>query len=549
MNTNFNSTRGRSDASGRRYKYLPTRTAARAGLLAAACGLAGWGQAAWAQGTAPARTVYFYSGAGQAEAKPGAWGNGVADDKTHDMDYEGADALKVTTRNLNEGIRFDLAQPIDLTPYLAPGSNGLVRLRVRFASAFGRGGGGYPGGGGGGYPGSGSGGGGGGYPGSGGDGAGSGGGGYPGSGGDGGAGGGGYPGSGGGDYTGGGDDSQGGGPYPGGDNMMQQISPALARPATEAGPEDASTSALPRAMGEAQTRVLAQYAPQGSSSGGGYPGGGRGRGGGYPGAGAGGGGGYPGSGSGGGGGYAGGGAPRMGGMGAMGGMGGMMMAPPQRTSIQRFQVTMVLDRGTMSGGVDFSMQRVRADDAGWRLLTVPLTDMRATPGASGRVRRVIITTDKEDTWYLGQAALSVDTKKIAVSLRQAKDAPGAQIAEITLAPGPVTLVADVEAGASDVSVTWNFDADNAGAPAVAPAAGMGGPNEVGMAGPGGPMMGGAPEGMGGSGFGGARVDARGLIAKFEYPAEEQDYRAEVTVTDRSGAKKPVTAQILVKVRG
>jgi hypothetical protein len=48
---------------------------------------------------------------------------------------------------------------------------------------------------------------------------------------------------------------------------------------------------------------------------------------------------------------------------------------------------------------------------------------------------------------------------------------------------------------------------------------------------------------------GPRVDARGLIGKFEYPAEEQNYRVEVTVRDRSGKKQPVTASLLVKVRG
>jgi hypothetical protein len=48
---------------------------------------------------------------------------------------------------------------------------------------------------------------------------------------------------------------------------------------------------------------------------------------------------------------------------------------------------------------------------------------------------------------------------------------------------------------------------------------------------------------------GPRVDARGLTAAFTYPNEEQNYRVEVTVRDKSGAKKPVTASIIVKVRG
>ena len=248
-------------------------------------------------------------------------------------------------------------------------------------------------------------------------------------------------------------------------------------------------------------------------------------------------------------------------------MGGMMGPPPQRTEIGYFQVTMVLDRGTITGGTEFSPQRSRPNDEGWHLLTIPVRNMSATPGATGSVRRVIITTDKEDTWYLGQAALAVDAPAIAVSLRQPTDTPGAQVAEVTVAPGPVTLVADVEAGASDVAVEWNFDADNAGAPAVAatfPGAPGGYPggypggsssssssssSSVGEPGAFPPGAAGAPGFPGAPGFGGARVDARGLVGKFEYPNEEQNYRVEVTVRDRSGKKKPVTSSILVKVRG
>jgi hypothetical protein len=37
--------------------------------------------------------------------------------KASDIDYQSAGALRVTTRNLAEGIRFDLARPVDITPY------------------------------------------------------------------------------------------------------------------------------------------------------------------------------------------------------------------------------------------------------------------------------------------------------------------------------------------------------------------------------------------------------------------------------------------------
>jgi hypothetical protein len=48
---------------------------------------------------------------------------------------------------------------------------------------------------------------------------------------------------------------------------------------------------------------------------------------------------------------------------------------------------------------------------------------------------------------------------------------------------------------------------------------------------------------------GPRIDARGLTASFTYPNEEQNYRVEVTVRDKSGQKPPVTTSVLVKVRG
>jgi hypothetical protein len=45
-----------------------------------------------------------------------------------------------------------------------------------------------------------------------------------------------------------------------------------------------------------------------------------------------------------------------------------------------------------------------------------------------------------------------------------------------------------------------------------------------------------------------RVDAVGLSAQPNWPNEEQNYRVEITVTDRSGRKAPVKASILVKTR-
>ncbi|MDQ3814595.1 MAG: hypothetical protein M3347_11665 [Armatimonadota bacterium] len=275
---------------------------------------------------------------------------------------------------------------------------------------------------------------------------------------------------------------------------------------------------------------------------------------------------------------------------------------PQRTAITRLQVTIMLEKGVMAGAIDIpDLQKVEADDGGWRVFGLALKDMRSTPEASGPAHSILLTSDKEDIFYLAQMALVEETAKISVSIRRPTDPPGTQLAEITVKPGAITLVADVEAGTADPIIEWNFDADNVG---NLPRTNLGGFGRRGRRGRGG-MQGGMPGGMGGmeggmqggmpggmegqpGGFGnfggpptssegaggfpgapgfpgaqgseggmggmptvplGPRIDARGLVAKFEYPNEEQNYRVEVTVRDRTNKKEPVTASLLVKVRG
>lgn len=259
---------------------------------------------------------------------------------------------------------------------------------------------------------------------------------------------------------------------------------------------------------------------------------------------------------------------------------------PQSTPIRRLLVTFVQEKGISSGTIDLpaDLSKIQSDDDGWRLFLLPVKDMRQTPGASGPASRMIITSDKEDTFYMAQSALVVETEQMSVRIRKPTDPIGAQIAELTLKPGLVTLVADVEAGTADPIIEWNFDADNKnpymarpafqqpdgigvpGAPGVTPEGAPGG----GFGAPGGGFVG-APAAGGGFGsspgifgapggaFGGENgaavapvfgppVDARGLVAKFEYPNEEQDYRVEVTVSDRAGKKAPVKASVLIHIR-
>ncbi len=232
--------------------------------------------------------------------------------------------------------------------------------------------------------------------------------------------------------------------------------------------------------------------------------------------------------------------------------------PPQSIKLKQLLVTLVLDEGVMSGEIDIDAKASAPDDKGWRLFSVPVKNLRSTANAQGAVQRIVVTGDGPDTFYLSQVALVVDSGAMTVSLRRATDPPGSQVAEIALRPNaatrkaPITLVADVEAGTADPIIEWNFNADNN--PVLDPPAqannGGGAPDE-GMAG-GGPRMPGdgmangeeeAPIPLG------PRIDATGSKATFSYPNDEQSYRVEVTVRDRLGKKRPITASVRVLVRG
>jgi hypothetical protein len=262
--------------------------------------------------------------------------------------------------------------------------------------------------------------------------------------------------------------------------------------------------------------------------------------------------------------------PPLGGMGGLPGEGEapVILGPtPQTTRITQLLCTLVLDNGIIEGSIDVPKQwensnlidfeKIHPDANGWLLFALPIKQMNATPGASGLLRRMILSADQEDTFFLTQAALVVESDKMTVSIRKLSDAPGTQTAEITAKPGALTLVAEVEAGAADPAIEWNFDADNVGnLPVTNPDAPLDGTQPGTQPGglpvqpiPGLPPAPGAPAGEGQAPAIGPRIDARGLIAKFDYPDEEQNYRVEVTVRDRSGKKEPVKTSVIVHVRG
>ena len=454
-------------------------------------------------------TTYLWDSGGQvAISRVGTWGNGVGQ-ITRALTYNGDDVLEMTTRNFNEGVSFEFSPPVNLNDYK---TEGYLRLRLRFQEAVTA----MPGG---------------------------------------------FSGEGSGSSS---SSSSGfGGPSM---SATNQMAPGFGRNS-----EGGSSS-------------------EGSSDGSGR--GGRGRGG----------------------------RGRRG-RGSSGGFGGMRGALPQETKIHRMMVTFVLEKGVASGTIDLptDLSKVQPDDAGWRLFLLPVTDLKFTPGATGQAQRMIVTSDARDTFYMAQSALVVETGQMSVNIRRPTDPLATQLGELTVKPGLVTLVADVEAGTADPLIEWNFDANNVnpdiamrraplGGPGGFPGnpegtpgggfggapGGFGGPTPGGFGGaPGGGFGGPTPGGFGGApgggfgdptpdgGFGGPTpgggfgsssgqfgapgglfggengpsmipagppVDARGLVAKFDYPNEEMDYRVEVTVTDRAGKKAPAKASILIKVR-
>lgn len=433
------------------------------------------------------RTLYLYSAslgtaaANLNAAKTAPWGNGAVSN-ARDMDYEGAPVLSLTTRNQQEGVRFDLATPVDLEAYRA---SGFLRLRLRFqgdASSMGgrgMGEGGMP------------------------------------------------PWM---TRTG---DPRGMG-NPGG--MPPSLIPGMPQgvPGGTSAPRRNGPLTRPRTNANPQLKPTWQGAAQ-----------------------------------------FGGALPPLGGFGgAPDGEGNFEGNSPQelrasqKTPITELGVTLLRENGVTMGRIPVNLETSEPDEGGWRLFVLPLKELTSTPNASGRVKSLILTSDVEDSFYLAQAALVIETGQMTVSVRPPSAVAGTQLAEIEVKPGPVTLIADVEAGAADPLIEWNFDADNAGdlPPAALsdPTAGNFGPERGGETTT--PRMPTAPriprglptgppgipndaDGEAGAVPVGPRLDARGITATFTYPNEEQNYRVEVTVRDRSGQKQPVTASILVRVRG
>jgi hypothetical protein len=204
--------------------------------------------------------------------------------------------------------------------------------------------------------------------------------------------------------------------------------------------------------------------------------------------------------------------------------------------LTQLRLKVLLDNGAMSGAIPINSNR-RGNN--WQNLLLAVRNMTATSGASGLVRRIILTGDSTASFGIEQVALVSESTRITATVRRSIDAAGTDIKDITLKPGrSATLVADVDGGTSDLIVLWNFNADNS--PAFPPAV------VAGIATRGARNPGVRP---GTTGATARRIDAIGTNVRPNWPNEEQDYRVEVTVADRAGRKPPVRKSFVVKIRG
>jgi len=375
------------------------------------------GSVAIADAPPPPSIFFWNSGGGTDYVKPPAkWGNGDFS-VTRSVRFDTLETLQVTTRNLREGVRFDMKKPLDLTPYM---DQGFLRLRVQFRS------------------------------------------------------------------------NQNAGGMPGGFGGRGR------------GRMGGSRFAPPAPLMQPHTQGAAQMLPPFGGAPGDIP--------------------------------------------DAGGFNPVPQGPPRETTeIDHLQLTLILDKGVMSTVIEIpksrgsdtnvDTRRAHADDNGWMLFLVPLKSFKTTPGATGNLQRMILTSDSEDTYYLSQLGIVIATDKMTVSIRRQGEPIGTQEGEITVKPGRLTLVADVQAGDGDPLVTWNFDADHPTTPSPAAQQAPGyDPNMP-------------PDAMGEQQVPtGPPVDARGMVVTHNFPNQEQNYRVEVTVHDRTGKNPDIKASLFVRVR-
>jgi hypothetical protein len=151
----------------------------------------------------------------------------------------------------------------------------------------------------------------------------------------------------------------------------------------------------------------------------------------------------------------GGGGPGMPGM--PGGPGGTGTTQPREPKFfEHLRVVFYLERGAIGidrWRVDFEDMLLR-DPQGWTIVDLPLGEFKGSPNAGGRVKRILISGDAPTTFSIGQMKLVIDRGPLNVSVL-ANGKP-AQTTKVKL-DEDIEFMADVDAGAAEVVVLWDFD--------------------------------------------------------------------------------------------
>lgn len=146
-------------------------------------------------------------------------------------------------------------------------------------------------------------------------------------------------------------------------------------------------------------------------------------------------------------------------------------ATPMSAGLSFLRVTFILERGAL-GVPNFEIpfdeqgRPYDTDEQGWTAVRVPFSKMKAAAGASGKAKRVVISGNAEDEFYLGQVKLVRDTEEMTMNIlvngktAAQKIADNKRVYELEVTEEEeFTLDADVNAGTADPDVYWKLDSE------------------------------------------------------------------------------------------
>lgn len=177
---------------------------------------------------------------------------------------------------------------------------------------------------------------------------------------------------------------------------------------------------------------------------------------------------------------------------------------PTRTPVSRVRLVVKYDSGpSVECQVDVSSFKI--GDDGWMPISIPLSRLKGrVPRETYKVKRLILSGDGSEPFYVGQIHVITDTKPITAD---------AGLPQFVSANDDVLFRSHAEGGASALRYAWDFDDKD-----------------------------------------GIQEDALGEVVyhKFRRPTTSKndtnlEFKVTLTVSDAFGIKKPVTSTVMVTV--